>query len=85
MKLTCKIDGEWITRLCDGGVSWLLQNEGDLGCRNGGTGVATLWERNGLPWEHSAGNEWEGDKKFNCKCIGGQAGWLVGERLRQKA
>ena len=60
MKLKCKIDGEWITRLCDGGVSWLLQNEGDVGCRNGGIGVETLWEWNGLPWEHSAGNQWEG-------------------------
>ena len=27
---------------------------------NSGTGVETLWERNGLPWEHSAGNQWEG-------------------------
>ena len=23
-------------------------------------GVETLWEQNGLPWEHSAENQWEG-------------------------
>ena len=52
--------GSGITRLCDGDVSWLLQKEGDRGCGNGGTGVETLWEQNGLPWEHSAENQWEG-------------------------
>ena len=68
MKLTCKIDGESITRLCDGGVSWLLQNEGNFGCGNDGTGVETLWERNGLPWDHSAENQWEG-RDAETKCL----------------
>ena len=51
--------GSRITRLCDGDVIWLLQNERDLERENGGTGVETLWQQNGLPWEHSAGNQWE--------------------------
>ena len=52
--------GSGITRLCDGDVSWFLQSEGDLGCGNGGTGVETLWEQSGQPWEYSAKNQWEG-------------------------
>ena len=52
--------GSEITRLCDGDVSWLLQDRGHLESGNGGTGVKTLWEQNRLPWEHSAENQWEG-------------------------
>ena len=52
--------GSGITRLCDGDVSWLLQDGGHLECGNGGTGVKILWEQNRLPWEYSAENQWEG-------------------------
>ena len=31
--------GRGITRLCAGDVSWLLQNDGKLGCGNSGTGA----------------------------------------------
>ena len=32
--------GRRFTRLCAGDVSWLLQNEGNWGCENGGAGVS---------------------------------------------
>ena len=56
--------GSGIARLCDGDVSRLLQNKGDLGCGNGGTGVETLWEHDGLPREYSAENQCEGGEAF---------------------
>ena len=39
-----KTMGSEITRLCDGDVSWLLQNDRDWGCANSGTGMlAYCW------------------------------------------
>ena len=75
--------GSGTTRLCDGGASWLLQNEGDWVCGTGETGAETLWEQNGLPWKHSAENQWVGgrrgkDKKPNY-VAGGERGWELRE------